>query len=177
MNIIVLYSSRFGQTLKIAHVLQTQWQQASCNVDLFNIEQTTSIDWNIYDAIVIGASIRYGHYAKAVHHFIENHAQLLNQKPSYFYSVSILAAKPEKSTFETHPYTQKFFANNPWQPKHIAIFAGELAYRKYHIIDKYMMKLVMSFNKNVSSDVQEMEFTDWEKVREFGETVFQNSPC
>ncbi|AUZ05102.2 MULTISPECIES: menaquinone-dependent protoporphyrinogen IX dehydrogenase [Vitreoscilla] len=173
MNIVVLYSSRFGQTLKIAHALQSQWQQASCKVDLFNIEQTPTLDWDAYDVIVIGASIRYGHYAKAVHRFIDTHTEILNQKPSYFYSVSILAAKAEKSTFATHPYTQKLFANCSWQPQHIAIFAGELAYRKYHIVDKYLMKLVMSFNKNVSSDVQEMEFTDWEKVKQLGELVVQ----
>lgn len=173
MNIIVLYSSRFGQTLKIAHTLQNQWQQASCKVDLVNIEQHPNTDLNTYDAIVIGASIRYGHYAKAVHRFIDTYAEVLNQKPSYFYSVSILAAKPEKSTFETHPYTRKLFENSIWKPKHIAIFAGELAYRKYHLVDKYLMKLVMSFNKNVSSDVQEMEFTDWKKVKEFGEVILK----
>ena len=173
MKIVLLYSSRFGQTLKIAQALQSQWQQEANEVCLHDIAQAHTLNLHDFDCIVVGASIRYGHYAKAVHRFIADNAPLLNRKPSYFYSVSILAAKPAKATLQTHPYTRKLFEQHIWQPTGVAIFAGELAYRKYHLIDTYLMKLVMSFNKSVSSDVKEMEFTDWQKVSAFGEKVLQ----
>jgi 3-hydroxybutyryl-CoA dehydrogenase len=44
-----------------------------------------------FDRIVIGASIRYGRHRKAVFDFIERHRRLLEDKPSAFFSVNIVA--------------------------------------------------------------------------------------
>ena len=171
MHILILYSSRFGQTLKISQALKHQWQDAGAQVTLANLEQTAGIDLAQFDKIVIGASIRYGHFAKCLDAFTAVQTQQLNHIPSAFFSVSILANKAHKSTPETHTYTRKFFEQSAWQPKLVGIFAGELAYHKYHLVDRYLMKLVMKINKGETNTQAHIEFTDWHKVQQFGAQV------
>ena len=171
MHILILYSSRFGQTLKISQALKHQWQDAGAQVTLANLEQTAGTDLAQFDKIVIGASIRYGHFAKCLDAFTAAQTQQLNHIPSAFFSVSILANKAHKSTPETHTYTRKFFEQSAWQPKLVGIFAGELAYHKYHLVDRYLMKLVMKINKGETNTQAHIEFTDWHKVQHFGAQV------
>ncbi|MBP6551794.1 MAG: menaquinone-dependent protoporphyrinogen IX dehydrogenase [Vitreoscilla sp.] len=171
MHILILYSSRFGQTLKISQALKHQWQDAGAQVTLANLEQTAGTDLAQFDKIVIGASIRYGHFAKCLDAFTAAQTQQLNHIPSAFFSVSILANKAHKSTPETHTYTRKFFEQSAWQPKLVGIFAGELAYHKYHLVDRYLMKLVMKINKGETNTQAHIEFTDWHKVQQFGTQV------
>ena len=171
MHILILYSSRFGQTLKISQALKHQWQDAGAQVTLANLEQTAGTDLAQFDKIVIGASIRYGHFAKCLDAFTAAQTQQLNHIPSAFFSVSILANKAHKSTPETHTYTRKFFEQSAWQPKLVGIFAGELAYHKYHLVDRYLMKLVMKINKGETNTQAHIEFTDWHKVQQFGAQV------
>ena len=171
MHILILYSSRFGQTLKISQALKHQWQDAGAQVTLANLEQTAGTDLAQFDKIVIGASIRYGHFAKCLDAFTAAQTQQLNHIPCAFFSVSILANKAHKSTPETHTYTRKFFEQSAWQPKLVGIFAGELAYHKYHLVDRYLMKLVMKINKGETNTQAHIEFTDWHKVQQFGTQV------
>ena len=171
MHILILYSSRFGQTLKISQALKHQWQDAGAQVTLANLEQTAGTDLAQFDKIVIGASIRYGHFAKCLDAFTAAQTQQLNHIPSAFFSVSILANKAHKSPPETHTYTRKFFEQSAWQPKLVGIFAGELAYHKYHLVDRYLMKLVMKINKGETNTQAHIEFTDWHKVQQFGTQV------
>ena len=171
MHILILYSSRFGQTLKIAQALQHQWQAEGSLVTLTNLEHAADLNLSDFDKVVIGASIRYGHFAKCLDTFTAQHAQALNHIPSAFFSVSILANKAHKSTAETHTYTRKFFEQSEWQPKQIGIFAGELAYHKYHLLDRYLMKLVMKINKGETNTRAHIEYTDWQKVHQFGVSV------
>ncbi|WP_066567134.1 menaquinone-dependent protoporphyrinogen IX dehydrogenase [Snodgrassella sp. CFCC 13594] len=173
MNILLMYSSRFGQTQKIAQILESEWSRSGALVTLVDLEEAEKkqIDPAAFDTIVIGASIRYGHYAPVLQHWVDNHIDTLNSTPSAFFSVSILANKPHRNTPETHSYTRKFFEKSAWRPQHIGIFAGELDYRKYHLLDRYLMKFVMWLNKGETDFKAHIEFTDWEKVRHFGQAV------
>ncbi|MDF7676413.1 menaquinone-dependent protoporphyrinogen IX dehydrogenase [Neisseriaceae bacterium ESL0693] len=171
MKFLLLYSSRFGHTRKIALALQQQWQKQGIQVDLKDLNCLPALKAGQYDKIIIGASIRYGHYAPQLAQWTQQHQALLNSLPSAFFSVSILARKPHRNTPETHTYTRKFFAANAWQPKEIGIFAGELNYAKYHLVDRYLMKMVMWLNKGETQSDAIIEMTDWQKVEDFGQAV------
>ncbi|WP_367433126.1 menaquinone-dependent protoporphyrinogen IX dehydrogenase [Snodgrassella alvi] len=173
MKYLLIYSSRFGYTKKIAQKLEAQWTAAGITVDIVNLADAPILQSGEYDKIIIGASIRYGHYAAALAPWIIRNQHILNSTPSAFYSVSILANKPHRNTPQTHTYTRKFFAKSPWQPQTIGIFAGELHYARYNLIDRYMMRLVMKLNKGETNLNAHIEYTDWKKVREFGEQILK----
>lgn len=173
LHILLLYSSRFGYTKKIADTLATQWQQAGHRATLRNLDDAAeaALPADGFHAIVIGASIRYGHYSPALARWAAQNLHTLQRVPSGFFSVSILANKPHRSTPQTHTYTRKFFAASAWRPQHIGIFAGELDYSKYHIVDRYLMKLVMWLNRGETDFKAHIEFTDWNAVRDFGNDI------
>ncbi|WP_286881390.1 flavodoxin domain-containing protein, partial [Pantoea sp. UBA5037] len=54
MKALILYSTRDGQTQKIASYIAEQiGQQQNC--DVMNIQHATSPDWAQYDRVLIGA--------------------------------------------------------------------------------------------------------------------------
>jgi len=51
-----------------------------------------------FDNIIIGASIRYGKHNKKVYEFINENKEILEDKENAFFSVNIVARKPNKNT-------------------------------------------------------------------------------
>ncbi|STV66314.1 protoporphyrinogen oxidase [Klebsiella pneumoniae subsp. pneumoniae] len=67
--------------------------------------------------MVIGASIRYGTFIRRWTAFVKKHLAALQALPGAFFSVNLVARKPEKRTPQTNSYTRKFLLNSPWQPQ------------------------------------------------------------
>ena len=74
-----------------------------------NLNRAEQITWQEYDRVVIGASIRYGHFHPALVRFVKKHTAVLNKLPGAFYSVNLVARKAEKRTPQTNSYTRKIF--------------------------------------------------------------------
>ncbi|MEN5018708.1 menaquinone-dependent protoporphyrinogen IX dehydrogenase [Erwinia sp. Eh17-17] len=166
MKALILFSSRDGQTREIAFYIANQLKEAQ-ECDVFNIQLINEIDWSQYDRVLIGASIRYGHFQPAVAKFVKTHLKALQQRSSGFFSVNLTARKPEKRTPQTNAYTRKFLLQSPWQPDCCAVFAGALRYPRYGFFDKFMIKLIMRMTKGETDTSKEVEYTDWQQVTRF----------
>jgi menaquinone-dependent protoporphyrinogen oxidase len=99
---LILFSTRDGQTREIASYLASELKEQGVYADVVNLNRTEEIVWQDYDRVVIGASIRYGHFHPAVARFVKKHAVTLNALPSAFYSVNLVARKAEKRTPQTN---------------------------------------------------------------------------
>ena len=152
-----------GQTKSICENISKY--STNTSVDVLPISE--DINLNEYKIIVIGASIRYGKYRKEVYEFINKNYEFLEKKEGAFFSVNVVARKPEKNSPATNPYLIKFLNNVKWKPKKIAVFAGKIEYPKYKLIDKYAIKFIMWITKGPTDTSQSYEFTDWEKVEAF----------
>lgn len=102
-----------------------------------------SVDLTGYDKIIVGSSIRYGYHHKPIVKWIDVHADELSQRKNAFFSVNLVARKPEKCTTETNPYVRKFLAKIKWKPQLSAVFAGKLDYALYSRFDAFMIRLIM----------------------------------
>ena len=142
---------------------------------IMSLDEATRIDISKYDKIIIGASIRYGKHSRELYNFIELNKEILNQKESTFFSVNVVARKPEKNAPDTNPYIKKFLKISKWKPKKIAVFAGKVDYPKYGLIDKYIIKFIMFITKGPTDTSQSFEFTDWSKVDDFARELWTNS--
>lgn len=141
-NILIVYSSTDGQTQKICHRLRTVIEQEDHLVAVISVTEATQLDLVQFDKIVIGASIRYGHHSSQVIAFIEKNRRLLDSKSNAFFSVSLVARKPEKCRPENNPYLQKFLRQIVWKPKELAVFAGKLDYPGYRFFDRSLIRLI-----------------------------------
>ena len=171
MKTLILYSTREGQTREIAMRLGTELKVLGRENDIIDLQEEEDIPWGEYDRVVIGASIHYGHFNRAVNKFIIKHSQSLNTLPSAFFSVNLVARKAEKNTPETNPYTRKFLANSPWHPTCCAVFAGALRYPRYGWLDKLMIRLIMKMTDGETDTSKEVVYTDWQQVSRFAAEI------
>lgn len=170
-RILVLFSSTDGHTIRICERLQDVVERNGHQATLVSIADSSAPDLDAFDKVVIGASIRYGRHSKRVVDFIKRNRQLLERKPNAFFSVNIVARKPEKSDPETNPYLQKFLRQIAWRPGKLAVFAGKLDYPRYRPFDRFMIRLIMLITKGPTDPATVVEFTDWKKVEAFGQVI------
>jgi len=135
------------------------------------VEDADQADLNMFDKIVVGASIRYGKHSEKVYDFINNNLQTLDGKPNAFFSVNVVARKPNKNQPETNPYLKKFLSQIDWKPKELTVFAGKIDYQKYNIFDRYMIRMIMFITKGPTDPKACVEFTDWDQVKQFGQLI------
>ena len=170
-QILLLYSSTDGHTLKICQRLKQEIEQKAHKVSVVSITDCRQLDLSSFDTIVIGASIRYGRHRPWVSEFINNNLQLLKNKPNAFFSVNIVARKPDKNQPETNPYLQKFLTQINWRPRLLAVFAGKLDYPSYRMIDRWMIRLIMMITGGPTDPTTVIEYTDWKKVEGFARQI------
>jgi menaquinone-dependent protoporphyrinogen oxidase len=169
-NILIAYSTTDGHTREICLRIQ-KVIGLSHQVTLLPLVDCTAEDLQAFDTIVIGASIRYGKHHPNVITFVNQNASILDSKSNAFFSVNVVARKPEKNTPETNPYLQRFLQQIVWQPKHLAVFAGKLNYPSYRFFDRFMIRLIMWMTKGPTDTNNIYEFTDWNRVEDFGRQV------
>ena len=170
-KILVVYSTTDGHTLRICERLQQVMAQQGHAVTVVPLAQADTLDLPGFDKIVIGASIRYGKHQPAVKQFIERHQALLESKGNAFFTVNIVARKPEKNQPDTNPYLIKFLRTLSWQPKLLGVFAGKLDYPRYRFVDRFMIRLIMLMTNGPTDPKAVIEFTDWQQVEAFGQRV------
>lgn len=114
MKALILYSSRDGQTRSIASYIANKLQD-TLRCDVIDLLQADNIDLTQYQQVLIGASVRYGHFHPTLGKFVKRHAEQLNRMPSAFFSVNLTARKADKRSPQTNAYTRKFLLASPWQ--------------------------------------------------------------
>ncbi|MBS1170236.1 MAG: Protoporphyrinogen oxidase [Burkholderiaceae bacterium] len=172
-NFLMLYSTTDGHTLEICRRLQQQIEAGSQSVTLLPIDEApaTAAELEAFDRIVLGASIRYGRHGKPVADFIQRHRALLERKPNAFFSVNLVARKPQKNTPQTNPYLKKFLRRVRWQPKQMAVFAGKLDYPRYGRLDRAIIRFIMLITGGPTDPASTTEFTDWSRVDAFAQEL------
>lgn len=167
----IFYSTTDGHTVEICKRIQKILESAGCSVEMTDLVTKPTLDADAFDKVVIGASIRYGKHQRTVYDFIRENQAALEKLPNALFSVNVVARKPEKNTPETNPYLQKFLGQIDWQPQNLAVFAGKIDYPSYRFVDKQMIRLIMWMTKGPTDPTAVVEFTDWDKVDEFGRMV------
>lgn len=168
---LILYSTTDGHTPRICARLQQVIEQQGQQVTVAPLAQGASLDLSTFDRIVIGASIRYGKHQPQVAQFIAQHQALLERKPSAFFTVNIVARKPEKNQPHTNPYLLKFLRQITWKPRLLGVFAGKLDYPRYRFVDRQMIRFIMLITRGPTDPTAVVEFTDWQQVEAFGRRV------
>jgi menaquinone-dependent protoporphyrinogen oxidase len=166
----IIYSSVDGQTLKICNKLKDDFLLDNQHLEIFSISNFNG-DVTDYDTLIIGASIRYGVHNNQIIDFINAHKKQLDSIKTAFFSVNLVARKANKNTPGTNPYVIKFFKTIDWTPTIVEVFAGKLDYKKYPFFDRIMIQFIMWMTKGPTNPNTEIEYTNWDKVTEFGKQL------
>jgi menaquinone-dependent protoporphyrinogen oxidase len=170
-SILIIYATTDGHTRKISQRLQQVIEQQNQQVKIVSINDEADVDLTLFDKIVIGASIRYGKHSPHIYQFIKKNQLILESKPNAFFSVNVVARKPEKCQPDTNPYLKKFLKQIAWKPKQLAVFAGKIDYPKYSFWDRSIIRLIMWITKGPTDPKTVKEFTNWQQVEAFGRVI------
>lgn len=169
MTALICYSTTDGHTKKIAETMANDWQGEVKVIPFHELDQYVG-DRSI-TAVVVGASIRYGHFNKQLVASIRAKLDWFESIQTAFYSVNLTARKPGKDDPATSPYVTKFLKTTGWKPDQIAMFAGRLAYPMYRFWDKQMIRFIMKLTGGCADGKSTVEYTNWSEVRRFSKTV------
>ena len=170
-RILIAYSTVDGHTLKISNRIRDRLATQGHEVTLFEIRDGAGIDDAAFDCIIIGASIRYGKHRQNVYDFIERNRDALERRPSAFFTVNVVARKPDKNSPDTSPYIKTFREKSAWKPAEIGVFAGKIDYARYKLVDKLMIRFIMWMTKGPTDPKTCIEFTDWDAVDAFADRI------
>lgn len=170
-RILIVYSTTDGHTVKICQRLEQVIQGEGHEVTVVSVDDAEHTDLQAFDTLVIGASIRYGKHGPQVTDFIRRNMTLLNSKANAFFSVNIVARKPNKNQPDTNPYLRKFLRRIAWRPQALAVFAGKLDYPRYRFFDRFMIRFIMWMTHGPTDPTAVIEFTDWQQVEAFGRHI------
>jgi len=165
MKSILIYSTTDGHTKKICDFIKSN--SIKNNFDIFSIDKINELNLNNYDLIVLGASIRYGKHNNIIYKFISSNKEILKSKKNAFFSVNVVARKPEKNSPENNPYILKFLRKSEWHPTKIGVFAGKVDYPNYNFFNKLIIRFIMFVTKGPTDTSRSYEFTDWNNIKKF----------
>ncbi|WP_371379273.1 menaquinone-dependent protoporphyrinogen IX dehydrogenase [Thalassotalea aquiviva] len=172
-NIAIIYSTTDGFTRKVAQYLQSKLECFAHNVSVIAIADFKQQEIIDFDHIILGASIRYGKHGKAVHDFFNNLTDETKEKFLSFFSINVVARKPEKNSPDTNPYLIKFFNKVDFKPELVAVFAGKINYKLYGLFDRTMIRFIMKITKGPTDLNTNVELIDWQKVDQLAQQIHQ----
>ncbi len=169
LRILQIFTSREGQTAKIAGCMAAELQQLGHYVETIQLQGALPkiLDLRTFDWVFIGGSIHYGKHESFLAEFIRQHLQQLKCTNTLFFSVNLTARKANKKTVDNNPYVQKFLNQLGWQPTQAKVFAGALKYSQYRFLDKHMIRFIMWITGGSTDLSKDLEFTDWDDLKAF----------
>ncbi|MFC5136386.1 MULTISPECIES: flavodoxin domain-containing protein [Haloferacaceae] len=167
-SFLVLYGTGEGQTAKIAERITATISKRGHEASAIDVrDRPDSFTLEVYDAVVVGASIHVGKHQKEVHDFITDNRDILSEMPTAFFQVSLSSANEEKRE-EAAGYVESFLTETGWHPDRIGQFGGALRFSEYGFLKRLMMKRIakdlLTEERAPNGDV---EFTDWDAVDAF----------
>lgn len=163
-RILVLYATIEGHTARIAERVAGRLRGAGHVVDV--LPACDDADLRGYEAVIVGASIHYGHHPAPLRALLRRELATLAARPGAFFSVS-LSAKER--------YLQRFLRQVGWRPQATATFAGALQYSKYGPLKRLVMLVFTTLAGRDTDMSRDYEYTDWDAVDRFSEAFARQS--
>jgi len=172
-NIGIYFSSKHGQTEKIAHSLGEWFTGRGWDVyvtDLIDHNAGTPEVTN-FSAVLIGAPMYMHRYPKSIRRFIEeNRFELMALPATGFFSTCLTAAPGTHEAYvESLAPVRKFLDEVSWTPDWIASFPGALNYKEYDPLTRRIMRNISRKEGGPTETTKDFELTRWEEVTRFAQ--------
>jgi len=177
MTAAVCYATREGHTRKIAERIAADLRARGVAVDLFDVRESPPPEWSKYSTACLAASVHVGHHEKEMIAFATTHRDALVRLDAAFVSVSlseVAAEDPRRSAEERRAAAEDarrmidvFVHETGWCAEHALSVAGALAYSKYNLLVRFLMKRIARDKGAPTDTSRDYEFTDWQAVDRF----------
>ncbi|HEX9162634.1 MAG TPA: flavodoxin domain-containing protein [Thermoanaerobaculia bacterium] len=165
MRLLILYSSKHGQTEKIAQriaEIARREGHAVAASPVASLQRDVRI--GAYDSVIIAAPVYFGRFPKATIRFVARHFSELSSVRTALVAVS-LAAK--FNVDEAESQVHKFVGVTGWLPATYFCVAGAEAFTKYGLFTRFIMKKIARDQGRGGDFSKDREYTDWEALERF----------
>ena len=167
MNVLIVFDTTEGHTKKVVEQVRDTFTEMGEEAELYeSSRQSKSLEVTTHDAIVVAGSIHQGRHQDSIGDFVRAHLSELEALPTAFLSVSLSAAF-EDGLQEAHSYVEQFLIKSGWQPSRIHLVAGALKHSEYDYFKEQFVRYVVLQDRNVAVGQEDLEFTDWDALKEF----------
>jgi menaquinone-dependent protoporphyrinogen oxidase len=174
MKAIIIYHTKYGQTEKIAKRISQVIESRQVATEVFSMSELNSgISFEEFDLVLIGAPIYLGDHSKKVARLIKKNLDVLNNRPSAFFSVSLSAGGNENQRNDAAGCVNKFLEKTQWKPNFTELFGGGLPYRKYNWFIRMLMKWISGRAGGSTDTSINHEYTDWQQVDAFANKLLE----
>jgi menaquinone-dependent protoporphyrinogen oxidase len=177
MRIAIIYATREGQTRRIVEYLAGAFLARDVRVELFNAKDRPELDFAIYDACVVAASVHIGNHEREIVRFVRENREALERIPTAFLSVSMSQAgvgdlgrteeQRDQAAKNVAGVLRTFFQKTGWHPRWTRPVAGALAYTKYNFLVRWVMKSISKREGGNVDTTCDHEYTDWAALEHF----------
>jgi menaquinone-dependent protoporphyrinogen oxidase len=178
----VFFATREGQTRKIADRIAVDLRTHGVDVELHDVRTPGgSIDWSQYAMVCLAASVHGGHHEKEMIDFARRCRRELERLAAVFVSVTLseagaedLHANPERreqSAADAHKMIDVFIDETGWRPARTLPVAGALAYSKYNVLIRFVMRRIARKQGAPTDTSRDYEFTNWPALDQFVQEV------
>lgn len=181
MRAAIFFATREGHTRRIAHRIATDLRGRGAEVDVFDVRTQAPLDWSPYTAACVAASVHVGHHEPEVIAFVRRYRAELERLAAGFVSVTLSEAGAEdltrseadrqRSAADVQRMLDVFVTDTGWRPARCLPIAGALAYTKYNIFVRFIMKRIAHKAGAPTDTSRDYEFTNWGALDRFVEEL------
>lgn len=177
MTAAVFFATREGHTRKIAERIAADLRAHGAAVDVFNVAEPHIVEWPRYAVACVAASVHLGHHEREMTAFAKTNRDALARIGAAFVSVTLSAAgaaDPRRTeddrraaAADAQRMIDVFVEDTGWHPAHALPVAGALAYSKYNLLVRFLMKRIARKAGAPTDTSRDYEFTDWSALDRF----------
>lgn len=172
-KIAIVYSTKHGQTEKIARYMEDKLQQRGFSTQIINTGEVTPLSSEV-DGVIYGAPVYRGQFPKSIVSWVKKNKATLAQMPTALFTVSLNAADQRPEAREAdRMLIHSFIDLSGFAPGLTASIAGACKYRDYYWPVRLLMKRISRLAGGNTDTSRNHEYTVWPKVDAFL-TAFQN---
>jgi menaquinone-dependent protoporphyrinogen oxidase len=182
MRVAVFFATREGHTRKVSEHIAANLRSHGVDVDLNDVRAPrSSLDWEQYETAWVAASVHAGQHEREMIRFVREHRTQLERLNAVFVSVSLsqagaedvtgTATRREAAAADVRRMIDVFVRKTEWHPAHILPVAGALAYSRYNLLVRFVMKRIARSQGAPTDTSRDYEFTNWETLDRFVDSV------
>lgn len=173
---LVIYATVEGQTARIVERIVERLNGAGHRVTAVRAREEEPLpEVAPFDAVIVGASVHYGHHPAYFARALHRQKDALQGKPSAFFSVSLSADGPGANRPAAARYMRKFLAKIGWQPRAAVAFGGALRYSEYVWWKRELVRLFVRVAGGDTDISRDYEYTDWAAVAQFADAFSRDA--
>jgi menaquinone-dependent protoporphyrinogen oxidase len=164
----VFFATTEGQTRRIAEHFAAHARSLGIDSHAIAIDspQAARFSWDGARAVVVAASVHAGTHQGEAEAFVRRNLVELNARPSMFVSVSLAINSKRPGEPEAARAIARAFPDHlGWKAEQVVCVAGRLAYTRYGLIKRFMMRRIAEKEGGPVDTGRDHELTDWAQVR------------